>query len=29
MVALASESLEERMISDKELPMPVDELDSH
>ena len=29
MVAQASESLEEWMISDKKLPKPVDELDSH
>lgn len=29
MVAQASESLEGRMISDKKLPKPVDELDSH
>jgi len=28
-VSKASESLEERMISDKKLPKPVDELDSH
>jgi hypothetical protein len=28
-VARASESLEELMISDKELPKPVDEIDSH